>query len=82
MSILDAVTHRVDWGKRDLGRVAQRIQASGRPDLQALSVFLDEGVVPRSSREDNHNRLGEDLGKYLVVRPGDIVFNKLRTWQG
>ena len=22
------------------------------------------------------------MAKYLVVRPGDIVFNKLRTWQG
>jgi type I restriction enzyme S subunit len=26
--------------------------------------------------------LGDDLDKYLVVEPGDIVFNKLRTWQG
>jgi len=45
-------------------------------------VFLDEGVVPRSTRQDNHNELGAQLSKYLVVRPGDIVFNKLRTWQG
>jgi type I restriction enzyme S subunit len=43
---------------------------------------LGAGVVPRSSRDDNHNQLGEDIGKYLVVEPGDIVFNKLRTWQG
>ncbi len=40
------------------------------------------GVVPRDSREDNHNQLGEDLSRYLVVKAGDIVFNKLRTWQG
>ena len=45
-------------------------------------MYLDEGVVPRSSREDNFNRLGSDLSKYLVVQPGDVVFNKLRTWQG
>ena len=38
--------------------------------------------MPRSSRQDNHNQLGEDMGKYQVVEPGDIVFNKLRTWQG
>lgn len=50
----------------------------GRP----LSVFLEAGVVPRDSREDNHNQLGDDLSRYLVVRPGDIVFNKLRSWQG
>jgi len=64
------------------GRLAPRVQQSGRPDLEPLSVFLGAGVVPRSTREDNHNQLGEDMAKYLVVEPGDIVFNKLRTWQG
>ncbi|WP_147263863.1 hypothetical protein [Prauserella sp. PE36] len=52
------------------------------PDGRLLSVFLEAGVVPRDSRDDNHNQLGEDLSRYLVVRPGDIVFNKLRSWQG
>jgi type I restriction enzyme S subunit len=33
-------------------------------------------------RDDNHNQLGEDLSRYLVVQRNDIVFNKLRTWQG
>jgi type I restriction enzyme S subunit len=64
------------------GRVVQRRKESGRPDLQPLSVFLDAGVVPRSERDDNRNELGADLGNYLIVEPGDIVFNKLRTWQG
>jgi type I restriction enzyme S subunit len=64
------------------GRVVDRSREDNRPDLESLSVFLGQGVVPRSSREDNHNRLGADLTKYLVVRPGDLVFNKLRTWQG
>jgi type I restriction enzyme S subunit len=50
--------------------------------LDPLSVFLDVGVVPRSERDDNHNQLGAHMSNYLVVRPGDIVFNKLRTWQG
>lgn len=54
----------------------------GRPDLVPLSVFLNDGVVPRASREDNHNQLGADIAQYLVVEPGDVVFNKLRTWQG
>ena len=64
------------------GRVVERSQESGAPDACLLSVFLDQGVVPRDSREDNFNRLGADLAKYLIVRKGDIVFNKLRTWQG
>lgn len=64
------------------GRVVQRRKDTGAADLEPLSVYLEAGVVPRSSRDDNHNRLGADLSNYLAVEPGDIVFNKLRTWQG
>lgn len=65
-----------------LGRIAPRVQEVGFPLLQPLSVFLGDGVVPRADRADNHNELGSDLGKYQRVEPGDVVFNKLRTWQG
>lgn len=82
MSIVDVVQRRATWGATPFGRLFDRSREAGRPDLQPLSVFLDEGVVPRASRDDNHNQLGSDLGAYLVVRPGDMVFNKLRTWQG
>ncbi len=82
MSVLDAIPEQAGWSRVPFGRVAGRVKETGRPSLPPLSVFLGAGVVPRDSREDNHNQLGEDLGKYLVVRPGDIVFNKLRTWQG
>jgi type I restriction enzyme, S subunit len=82
VSIIDGIAVPPSWTLHLFGRVTSRVQLAGRPDLEPLSVFLDDGVIPRSSREDNHNQLGEDLGKYLVVQPGDIVFNKLRTWQG
>lgn len=71
------------WSWSPLGRIAERRKESGRPDLEPLSVFLDGGVVPRADRQaDNHNRLGESLDPYLMVEPGDLVFNKLRVWQG
>jgi type I restriction enzyme S subunit len=71
------------WSAMRLGWVIARSRRANQPDLEPLSVFLGDGVVPRSSRlESNHNELGEDLSKYLVVRPDDLVFNKLRTWQG
>lgn len=82
MNVISRLPQRVDWTRVPFRRVAIRVKDCGRPELEPLSVFLDDGVVPRSSRTDNHNQLGEDLGKYLVVQPGDIVFNKLRTWQG
>lgn len=70
------------WTWEPLGYMAPRVNDSGRGDLQPLSVFLGAGVVRRADRDDNHNALGSDLDKYLHVQPGDLVFNKLRTWQG
>ena len=81
-SVLDAIGLPPGWEFVPFGRLVERSREAGRPDLPPLSVFLDEGVVPRTTREDNFNRLGSDMAKYLVVRPGDVVFNKLRTWQG
>lgn len=82
MSVLDSVEIPEGWEVHPFGRVTRRSKISDREDLPPLSVFLNAGVVPRSSREDNHNQLGEDMSKYLLVNSGDIVFNKLRTWQG
>lgn len=82
MSVISRLPQRSGWTRVPFGRVANRVKNCGRSELEPLSVFLDDGVVPRSSRNDNHNQLGEDLGRYLIVQPGDIVFNKLRTWQG
>jgi type I restriction enzyme S subunit len=70
------------WDWKRLWAATPRVQEIGRPDAEPLSVFLGAGVVPRSSRSDNHNQLGEDLSKYQIVEPRDVVFNKLRTWQG
>jgi len=39
-------------------------------------------VILRGSREDNHNPEGTDLSTYKVVTPGDLVLNKMKTWQG
>ena len=36
----------------------------------------------RADRDDNNNRPGEDLTTYKLVRPGDLVLNKMKTWQG
>lgn len=81
-SVLDRLAVPPHWERHPFGRLVRRSKEAGRPELDPLSVFLDAGVVPRSARDDNFNKLGESLDKYLVVRPGDLVFNKLRTWQG
>lgn len=47
-----------------------------------LSVYRDYGVIPKDSRDDNHNRTPEDLSLYQLVMPGDLVMNKMKAWQG
>lgn len=49
---------------------------------ELLSVYRDHGVIPKSSRDDNHNQASEDLSSYLLVRPDDLVINKMKAWQG
>lgn len=65
-----------------IGRIYRRVEERGRDDLPLLSVYRELGVVPREGREDNFNRPSDDLSSYKVVRPGDLVLNKMKTWQG
>ncbi len=65
-----------------LKAIYRRVEERGRADLPLLSVYRDLGVVPREGREDNFNRASEDLSTYKVVKPGDLVVNKMKTWQG
>jgi type I restriction enzyme S subunit len=47
-----------------------------------LSVYRDYGVIPKDSRDDNHNRVSEDTSNYKLVEPGDFVINKMKGWSG
>ena len=49
---------------------------------QNLSVYRDYGVIPRDSREDNHNKVSEDISNYKLVDVGDFVLNKMKCWMG
>lgn len=53
-----------------------------RPELTVLSVYRDYGVIPKNSRSDNFNKTPLDLSRYQEVRPGDLVVNKMKAWQG
>ena len=51
-------------------------------DRQVLSLYRDYGIVPKDSRDDNHNVTSEDTSSYRFVRVGDFVVNKMKAWQG
>lgn len=47
-----------------------------------LSLYRELGVIPKDSRDDNHNVTSEDTSNYKYVRIGDFVINKMKAWQG
>lgn len=49
---------------------------------QVLSVYREYGVIPKDSRDDNYNVTSEDISKYKYVKPGVLVINKMKAWQG
>lgn len=70
------------WGIVPLWTLYSRGKTTNFPDEELLSVYRDHGVVPKSSRDDNFNKPSEDLSSYQLVRPGDMVINKMKAWQG
>ena len=54
----------------------------GCPDAPILSLYRDFGIVPKDSRDDNHNVTSLDTSNYKVVDIGDLVINKMKAWQG
>lgn len=61
------------------------IDDRGHADEQMLSVTITRGVLRQadlladSSKKDSSN---EDKSKYKLVQPDDLVYNKMRAWQG
>jgi len=53
-----------------------------RTDLELLSLYRDYGLIPKSSRDDNHNVESADLSKYRHVKKHNLVINKMKAWQG
>ena len=51
-------------------------------NTEILSLYREYGVIPKNSRDDNHNVTSADTSKYLFVRRGDFVINKMKAWQG
>jgi len=70
------------WDVKPLWAMYRPKKSTGHPLETLLSVYRDHGVIEKSSREDNKNRASEDLSGYQLVVNGDLVTNKMKTWQG
>ena len=60
----------------------KRNDIKNHPNEEVLSVYRDYGVVPKSSRNDNHNVTSKDTTNYKYVTKGNLVINKMKAWQG
>lgn len=70
------------WKSVPMWSVASRKDRKGYSNAELLSVYREYGVIRKSDRDDNHNVESEDLSNYKFVKKGDLVLNKMKTWQG
>ena len=70
------------WEGSQLKYATRWKSEKGCPDAPVLSLYRDFGVVPKDSRDDNHNVTSLDTSNYKVVDIGDLVINKMKAWQG
>ena len=70
------------WRTVPFWSLFRREKKTGFPDEELLSVYRDYGVIPKSSRDDNHNKESDDLSGYQLVAEGALVTNKMKAWQG
>ncbi|MDR3890705.1 MAG: restriction endonuclease subunit S [Faecalibacterium sp.] len=70
------------WEVSQLKYATRWKSEKGCPDAPVLSLYRDFGVVPKDSRNDNHNVTSLDTSNYKVVDIRDLVINKMKAWQG
>ena len=71
-----------EWETLKIKQVMRNKSIKGFPNETVLSLYRDYGVVPKDSRDDNHNVTSEDTSSYKLVDVGDFVINKMKAWQG
>ena len=74
----------LQWKLQNLRVPIRSRNERNRPDLPLLSVAREKGLFVRSltDADENHNVITEDLSNYKVVRAGNFVVNKMKSWQG
>jgi type I restriction enzyme S subunit len=71
-----------DWKTRRVAWLFRERDERGEPDLPLLEVSIHSGVLLREFADDRIESVAADYNTYKVARKGDIVFNKMRMWQG
>ena len=70
------------WKVQRIAWLFQERDKRGEPDLRLLEVSINIGVVTREFSDQRIETTAADFNTYKVARRGDVVFNKMRMWQG
>ncbi|MBK8638649.1 MAG: restriction endonuclease subunit S [Chromatiaceae bacterium] len=70
------------WEIRRCATLFAEIDERNHPDLPLLNVSLNTGVTLRVFSDERIESVAADFSTYKVARQGDLVFNKMRFWQG
>ena len=72
------------WEVKRLRNFLKLVSEKGHGDMTLLSVTREQGVIERNveSKEENHNFIPDDLNNYKLVKRGQFVINKMKSWQG
>lgn len=71
-----------EWCVDKLKYHLKRNESRNPGNQQVLSLYREYGIIPKDSRDDNHNVTSEDTSKYKYVQKGNFVINKMKAWQG
>ena len=71
-----------DWRTQRAARLFRERDERGEPDLPLFEVSIKAGVVVREFSRERIETTAADFNTYKIARRGDVVFNKMRMWQG
>lgn len=73
------------WTVQRIANLFSESMEMGGDDLPILSVSINWGISDRELGDEDRHRIVshiEDRNAYKRVRPGDLVYNMMRAWQG
>jgi type I restriction enzyme S subunit len=70
------------WETRRIAWLFSERDERGEPELPLLEVSINTGVTLREFLTDRIEGTAANFNSYKVARKDDVVFNKMRMWQG
>ncbi len=73
------------WNILRIANLFEQVKETGEEGLPVLSVSINWGISDKELGDEDRHRivsLIEDKEEYKKVKPGDLVYNMMRAWQG